>query len=184
MKNLTSLSVLAFAGVSACGNPVVNDAKFFSAVNLGRESSKQPVCSNIGTKGEGWYVDGFPLIWSACENKTLACLNMGTPQEGWYEVEASNWETLKFDFCSQQQAIPRCTAIGTRSEGFSSLDTQGNPWRKWEFCEERVAVCKGVGTRMEGWFSARVESSRPLLITKCSGENALDGADLSRLGVQ
>ncbi len=169
MKSLVSLTCFSVLAMSACGGVVTRESAEVSSVSDGVRISRQPVCANVGTKGEGWYVDGFPIVWAKCEKKILACMKSGTADEGWYEVTPADMGLLRFGFCSEESSVPQCTAIGSRSEGFSGVDAQGVSWRVWGQCTDRVAVCYNIGNRAEGWYSLRPESPMLLLRTRCAG---------------
>jgi hypothetical protein len=47
---------------------------------------------------------------------------------------------------------PKCSAIGTRSEGW--YDSCTNKLIKYANCKGCEAVCRGVGTRSEGWYDS------------------------------
>jgi hypothetical protein len=47
--------------------------------------------------------------------------------------------------------MPRCDAIGSRSEGWYDCDGQLIGWAQ---CAQCVAECRAKGTRSEGWYSS------------------------------
>ncbi|HAZ12712.1 MAG: hypothetical protein A2X86_11055 [Bdellovibrionales bacterium GWA2_49_15] len=53
-----------------------------------------PACSAIGTRSEGWYLNGRLMTretgvpaWDMCQEKNIYCQYVGTPLEGWYIYE-------------------------------------------------------------------------------------------------
>jgi hypothetical protein len=47
--------------------------------------------------------------------------------------------------------VPRCDAIGSRSEGWYDCDGALIGWAQ---CAECTAVCDAIGSRSEGWYSS------------------------------
>lgn len=55
---------------------------------------------------------------------------------------------LKYTKCSEEQSVPKCDAIGTRSEGWY----QEGELVAWDFCKDKKIACENIGTKSEGWY--------------------------------
>jgi len=49
-------------------------------------SSNKPFCANIGSKSEGWMING-QLHWDNCSEKAVLCGARGSRSEGWYAAD-------------------------------------------------------------------------------------------------
>ncbi len=51
-----------------------------------KSEAGKPVCVNIGSKSEGWQMNG-KLAWDNCSDKAVICGAKGSKSEGWYAAD-------------------------------------------------------------------------------------------------
>jgi hypothetical protein len=107
MKHCFLLIGFSAITLSACGTSETTEKSSISALFKSETEAPnapaRPVCDAIGTKSEGWYLNGELLGWSQCKHKTIACLRVGTRGEGWYEIDGDNNSLVKWALCGSPQ---------------------------------------------------------------------------------
>lgn len=71
-----------------------------------------PVCKNIGTASEGWYVNDTLISELPCQTKVLSCEQAGTSSEGWYVYDQVSSATLLFSTttsCKETKSMFYCS---------------------------------------------------------------------------
>ena len=135
-----------------------------SAASLSANAIEEPKCINVGTRSEGWALNGQFIRYDNCENKYLECINQGTRSEAFAVFEKTEIEFLAYDNCAiDQSRKPLCGAIGTRSEGWLIAEVL-----KYDTCADKTVECVLKGTRTEGWSAYKKTNSTFLIYANCS----------------
>ncbi|MBI5228960.1 carboxypeptidase regulatory-like domain-containing protein [Candidatus Micrarchaeota archaeon] len=82
-----------------CG---VKSFKVFNECEPGKPD-KIPVCDKIGTKSEGWYLDGELIKYDKCAC-TAVCKGIGTRSEGYYS--SCTGELIQYANCGSEGPVP------------------------------------------------------------------------------
>lgn len=65
-----------------------------------KSEANKPVCANVGSKSEGWMMNG-KLHWDNCSEKAVICGAKGSRSEGWYaaDLELSTRRVIQAGKC-------------------------------------------------------------------------------------
>jgi hypothetical protein len=117
-------------------------------------SAKEPVCANVGSRSEGWKVDG-KLLWDKCSEKVAVCEN-----EGWISYGKLSEKLLGWDSECKASNKPRCANIGSKSEGWMI-----NGKLNWANCSDKVVICGAKGSRSQGWYAVELDKASAHVIS-------------------
>ena len=80
----------------------VSNLQLLAWANCSKSEANKPVCANIGSKSEGWKVNGR-LRWDNCSEKALVCGAQGSRSEGWYaaDLELATYRLIEKTKCAK-----------------------------------------------------------------------------------
>jgi hypothetical protein len=131
-----------------------------SGTVLRKAPESTPICQQVGTSNEGWYINGKNIKTSPCEGRVTDCVKQNS-QEGWFSFVKKDMRLVRYDSCAGKN-IPACVNVGTKSEGW-----QGEDWFQWDSCAGLAIMCDAVGTRSEGWHSFEQKQIEFLAQARC-----------------
>ncbi|MBU1204711.1 MAG: DNRLRE domain-containing protein [Nanoarchaeota archaeon] len=77
---------------------------------------KEPYCSAIGTRSEGWYQNNKLIKWDNCKGCHAICKAIGTKSEGWYSSCTNS--LIKYEKCGV--TITNCVGEGEKGSVFNA----------------------------------------------------------------
>jgi hypothetical protein len=86
---------------------------------------KEPYCSSIGSRSEGWYQYNSLIKYENCNGCNAVCKNIGTRSEGWYSSCTS--ELIKYDSCSSNTCLSQSDCLWCGGECVKRQDNMVCP---------------------------------------------------------
>lgn len=81
----------------------VTNLQLLTWTNCSKTEANKPVCVNIGSKSEGWKING-KLKWDNCSEKAALCGARGSRSEGWYaaDLELASYRLIEKTNCQKK----------------------------------------------------------------------------------